>query len=53
MLVEKASQVNNTTKAATCADDLTATGTVICLRNCWDTFGRLRPKFDSFLEESK
>ena len=35
MLVEEASQVDNTTKTAAYADDLTAAGIIIRLRNWW------------------
>ena len=37
MLVAEGNQVDNTTKTAAYADDLTATGTIISLRNCWET----------------
>ena len=53
MLVEQASQANNTTKTAAYADDLTATGTIIRLRNWWDVLCRMGPKFGYFPEGSK
>lgn len=53
MLVEEASQVDNSTKIVACAGDLTAAGTVMRLRNWWDTLYRLGHKFGYFLEGSK
>ena len=52
-LVEETSQVDNTTKTAAYADDLTAAETNVHLRNCWDTLCRLGPKFSYFPEGSK
>ena len=45
MLVAEANQVNNTTKTAAYADDLTTDGTIMYLRNWWETLCRLGPKF--------
>ena len=53
MLVEEANQVDNTTKTAGYADDLTAAGTTMRLRNWWEKLYRLRPRFGHFLEGSK
>ena len=52
-LVAVANQVDNTTKTAAYADDLTAAGTIIHLRNWWETLCRLEPKFGYFPEGSK
>ena len=53
MLVAEANQVDNTTKTAAYADDLTAAGTIMHLRNWWETLCRLGPKFGYFPEGSK
>ena len=53
MLVAEANQVDNTTKTAAYADDLTAAGTIMRLRNWWETLCRLGPKFGYFPEGSK
>ena len=53
MLVAEANQVDNTTKTAAYADDLTAAGTTMRLRNWWEKLCRLGPKFSHFLEGSK
>ena len=53
MLVAEANQVDNTTKTAAYADDLTAAGTIMRLRNWWETLCRLGPKFGYFPERSK
>ena len=53
MLVAEANQVDNTTKTAAYADDLTAAGTIMRLRNWWQTLCRLGPKFGYFPEGSK
>ena len=45
MLVAEANQVNNTTKAAAYPDDLITAGTIMYLRNWWETLCRLGPKF--------
>ena len=50
MLVEEASQVDNTRKTAAYAHDLATAGTIVRLRNWWDTLTRLRPKFRYFSE---
>ena len=44
-------EINHTAPAS--ADDLTAAGTTIHLRNWWRTLSRLGPKFGFFPEESK
>ena len=48
ILVAEANQVDNTTKAGGYADNLTAVGTVVSLRNWWETLWRLGPKFGYF-----
>ena len=48
MLVAEANQVDNTTKTGGYADNLTAVGTVVSLRNWWETLCRLGPKFGYF-----
>ena len=53
MLIAEANQVDNTSKTAAYADDLTAAGTTMRLSNCWETLCRLGPKFSYFLEGSK
>ena len=53
LLVAEANQVDNTTKTAAYADDLTAAGTTMRLRNWWGTLCRLGPKFGYFPEGSK
>ena len=53
MLVAEANQVDNTTKTAAYADDLIAAGTIMCLRNWWETLCRLGPKFGYFPGGSK
>ena len=53
MLVAEANQVDNTTKTAAYADDLTAAGTIMRLRNWWQTLCRLGTKFGYFPEGSK
>ena len=53
MLVVEANQVDNTAKTAAYADDLTAAGTIVCLRNWLETLCRLGPKFDYFPKGSK
>ena len=53
MLVAEANQVDITTKTAAYADDLTATGTIMHLRNWWETLCRLGPTFGYFPEGSK
>ena len=52
MLVAEANQVDNTTKAAAYADDLTAAGTIMHLRNWWEMLCKLGPKFGYFLKEA-
>ena len=52
-LVTEANQVDNTTKAAAYADNLTAAVTIMRLRNWWETLCRLGPKFGYFPEGSK
>ena len=53
MLAKEASQVDNTTKTTACANDLTGAGSVVRLRNCWDTLCRPGPKFGYLSEGSK
>ena len=53
MLVAEANQINNTTKTAAYADELTAAGTIIHLRNWWETLCRLESKFGYFSVGSK
>ena len=53
MLVAEANQVDNTTKTGGYADNLIAVGTVVSLRNWWETLCRLGPKFGYFPEGSK
>ena len=53
MLVGETNQADNTTKTAAYADDLTAVGTVMPLRNWWEMLCRLGPKFGYFPEGSK
>ena len=53
MLVAEANQVDNTTKTAAYADDLTAAGTIMRLRNWWETLCRRGPKFGYFPEGNK
>ena len=53
MLVAEANQVVNITNTAAYADDLTAVGAIICLRNWWETLCRLGPKFGYFPEGRK
>ena len=52
-LVAEANQVDCTTKIAAYADDLTSAGTIMRLRNWWETLCRLGPKFGYFPEGSK
>ena len=53
MLVAEANQVDNTTKTAAYADDLTPAGTVIHLRNWLETLCTLGPKISYFAEGRK
>ena len=53
LLVAEANQGDNTTKTAAYADDLTAAGTVIGLRNWWETLCRLGHKYSYVNEGSK
>ena len=53
MLVAEANQVDNTTKTAAHADDFTAAGTIMRLRNWWETLCILGHKFGYFPEKSK
>ena len=53
MLEAEANQVDSTTKTAAYTDDLTAAGTIMRLRNCWETLCSLGPKFVYFPERSK
>lgn len=53
MLVEEVNQIDNTTRAAMYADDLTVDGRITRLRNRWDTLCRLGPKFGYVNEGSR
>ena len=53
MLVAEDNQVDNSTKTAAYADNLTAAGTIMHLRNWWAALCRMGPKFGYFLEGSK
>ena len=53
ILVAEAKQVDNTTNTPVYADDLIAAGTIMCLRNWWETLCRLGPKFGYFPGGSK
>ena len=53
LLVAEANQVDNTTKTAAYADDLTVAGSVMRLRNWWEALCRLGPKLGYFSERSK
>ena len=53
MLLAEANQVDNTTKTAAYADDLTATGTIMRLRNWQEALCRLGRKFGYFPEGGK
>ena len=53
LLVAEANQVDNTIKIAAYADDLTASGTIMLLRNWWEALCRMGPKFGYFPEGRK
>ena len=53
MIVDTTSKTNDSTKTATYADDITATGKIIHLKSWWKTLCILGPKFGYYPEASK
>ena len=53
MIVGLTSKIDDSTETAAYADDVTAAGKIIQLRNCWKTLCILGPKFGYYPEASK
>ena len=53
MIVDTTSKIDDSTKTAAYADDLTAAGKIIQLKNWWETLCMLSPKFGYYPEASK
>ena len=53
MIVDITSKIDDSTKAAAYADDVTAAGKIIQLKKWWKALGMLGPKFGYYPETSK